>query len=101
MALQHRSHLLHHLQIQAEEGVEPGTLDFQHHLTATAKAGPMHLCEGRGSQRHRIEINHLSATGAELLLQHGLHLFKRESGHAVLQGCKLCHPTGGKDVGSR
>ena len=101
MALQHSSHLLHHLKVQAEEGVEPGALDFQHHLTATAQAGAVHLGQGRGSQRHRIEVDHLRATGAELLLQHGLDLLKRESGHAVLQGCKLRHPTGGKDVGPR
>ena len=45
MALQHCRHLLHHLQIEAEQTLEPRALDFEHHLASAAKAGAMHLRE--------------------------------------------------------
>ena len=98
VTLQHRRHLLHHLQIQPEQHIEPGSLDLQHHLPAAAQAGPVHLGQGRSPQRHRIKVNHLGTSGAKLLLQHRLDLLKREGGNAVLQRGEFRDPTGREDV---
>ena len=98
VTLKHRRHLLHHLQIQPEQRVEPRPLDLQHHLPATAQAGPVHLGQRGGTQRHGIEVNHLSATGPQLLFQNGLHLLKGKRGNPVLQGRQLRHPAGREDV---
>ena len=45
MALHRRRHLLHHLQIQAEQPLQARTLHLEHHLAAAAQAGAVNLSE--------------------------------------------------------
>ena len=84
MTLQHRRHLLHHIEVEAEATIQPLPLHFEHHLPTTAQARAMHLGKRRCSQRLWIEINHLGAALAELLLQHRLNMIETEGRHVVL-----------------
>ena len=101
MALQHGRHLLHHIQVKPEQPIQTRALHLEHHLTAAAQAGPVHLRQRSSAERFRIQIDHFGATLAQLLFEHGLHLGKAESGNAVLQSGELRHPAGRKNVGTR
>ena len=100
MALENRRHLLHHIEIEPEQPIQPGTLHLEHHLTTAAQTGSMNLGQRRRPQGFRVKINDFGAALTQLLFQHGLNLGKTEGGHAVLQGRQLRHPAGWKDVGT-
>ena len=101
MALQHRRHLLHDLQVEAEQLLQTGALHLQHHLPTAAQTGAVHLGQGRRPQRFRIEIDHLGTALTELVLKGRLHPLKGKRRHAVLQGRQLLNPSSGKDVRAR
>ena len=100
MALKHRRHLLHHIEVEPEQPIQPRALHFEHHLSPAAQAGAMDLRQRSRSQRFRIQIHHLGATLAELLLQNGLDLLEAEGGDAVLERRQFGDPTSRKDVRS-
>ena len=101
MALKHNRHLLHHLEIEAEQLLQPRTLHFQHHLATAAQAGAMDLSQGGGTQRLRVEIDHLSATLPKLLLEHRLNAIKPEGRNTVLQSSQFLDPARRKNVRTR
>ena len=85
VALHRCRHLLHDLQIETEEALEPGTLKFQHHIPATAQLCAMHLGQAGGAERNRIDLHHLLAAGTQLSLQQCLSLGEGERRNPILQ----------------
>ena len=101
MALKHGRHLLHHLQIKAKQRLKTRSLHFQHYLATAPQAGAMHLSQGCGAQRLRIEIDHFGTSLPKLLLKHRLNAIKPEGGDAVLKSREFLHPARRKNVGAR
>lgn len=98
MALQHRSHLLHDLEVQAEEALQTRPLDLEDHLPATAEAGSMHLSQTGGAEGLLFDIDDLGTALTELLLQKRLCRIKGEGRDAVLKAGKFRDPTGRQDI---
>ena len=86
MALHRRSNLLHHLKVEPEGALQARALHLEHHLTAAAQAGAVHLGQAGRTQRLALQVNYLGAALTQLLLQQVLHHGKGEGGHPVLQG---------------
>ena len=84
MTLQHRRHLLHDIEIEPEQAIQPRALHFEHHLSTAAQTGPVHLRQRSSCQGLRVQINDFSAALAQLLLQHSLDLGKTEGRNTVL-----------------
>jgi hypothetical protein len=98
MALQHRRHLLHHLQIETKHGFQARSLNLEHHLPAAAQAGAVHLGQGGSPKRLLIKVDDLGATSTQFLFQQGLCLVKGEGRHLVLKISQLGHPTRWKHI---
>ena len=91
VALQHGGDLLQHLQVEPEQALEARPLNFEHHLAAAAQAGPVHLGQAGRPEGALLQIHHLNAAFAELLLQQLLGHRKGEGGHLVLQPGQFLH----------
>ena len=98
MALQHRGHLLHDLEVQAKETLEARPLDLEDHLPATAEAGAMHLGQARRSEGLLFDVDDLGTALTELLLQQRLGRVKGEGRDAVLKAGEFRDPAGGQHI---
>ena len=98
MALNGGGHLLEHLQIESEGALQAWTLHLQHHLTATAQAGPVHLGQAGGTEGFSFKVDYLSAAPAQFLLEQVLNHGEGKGRHLVLQGGQLLHQLGGQHV---
>ena len=98
MALQHRRDLLHDLEVEAEQTLQPGALDLEDHLPATAKAGAMDLGQAGGPEGLLLDINDLGAALPQLLLQQRLGRVEGEGRDAVLQPGEFFNPAGRQHI---
>ena len=98
VTLQHSSHLLHHLQIEAEELLQPRPLQLQHHIAAAVQGGAMHLSQAGGTQWPGLDPHDLAAARPQLRFQQSLRLRKRKRRHPILQLRQLLHPGGWQQI---
>ena len=88
--------------VAADLHFDAGPLHLDHHLLAGRKPGAMHLGDGRGCERLRIDLGEQLAPGLlQPLLDEAQDLLEREGRRAVLQGRKLGDEIGRNHVRAR